>query len=312
MGDTDGNEPRDFVARRELTRGRRLGTSPAPRTPRRPPAQRDGTPTSGAEAGPPERGLFDPTTITWRLHGDPLMGLAALRGLLLQALHPLAMAAVDAHNRSHWDPWLRLTRTSEYIGVTTYGTATEAMLAGSRLRAVHARVYGTTRQGRPYSAEDTFLLAWVHACLVASFLELVTRGGLPLTPAEQDGYIAEQVRAAMLVGLEPDQVPHDRASLVAYFRQLRPTLAVTPPAQAAALAVIHEGPARRRPGAPVPDRPAWAEVAGLAFATLPPWARRLYALPEPRGAAGLGEAAATVALRELRTALKAAQAPRPD
>jgi uncharacterized protein (DUF2236 family) len=254
-----------------------------------------------------DRGLFGPTTITWRLHCDPLMGLAGLRALLLQALHPLTMAAVDAHNRQQWDPWLRLARTAEYVGVTTYGTAAEAMLAGSRLRAVHARIYGTTRQGRLYTAEDANLLAWVHACLVASFLEIVTRGGLPLSRQEQDAYIGEQVRAAMLVGLEPDEVPHDRASLVAYFRQLRPTLAVTPPAQAAALTVAGVRPPQRRPGAPAPDRPAWAGVAGLAFATLPPWARRLYALPELTGAAGLGQAAATVALRELRTSMRTVQ-----
>jgi uncharacterized protein (DUF2236 family) len=255
----------------------------------------------------PNVGLFDIGTITWHLHGDPLMGVAGLRALLLHALHPVAMAAVDAHNPDQWDPWLRLSRTAEYVGVTTYGTAGEAMLAGSRLRAVHARIYGTTRQGRPYAAEDPHLLAWVHACLVASFLEIVTRGGLSLTPQQQDEYIGEQVRAAMLVGLEPEEVPHDRASLVASFRRIRPALAVTPQAQAAAMSVVYGEQPHRRPGPPVPDRPVWSSVAGLAFATLPPWARRLYALPQLPGAAGLSESAATVALRALRTSLKSAQ-----
>lgn len=235
------------------------------------------------------------------------MGLAGLRALLLHALHPLTMAAVEEHCTYDWDPWLRLSRTAEYVGVTTYGSAAEAMLAGSRLRAVHARIYGISRQGHPYTALDPALLVWVHVCLVASFLEIITRGGLTLTPRQQDGYIAEQVRAATLVGLEPDEVPHDRASLVAHFRRLRPALAVTPAAQAAAVTVAYGNPLRRSRGAPRPDRPAWAGVAGLAFATLPPWARRLYALPELPGAAGLSEAAATVALRELRTSLRSAR-----
>jgi uncharacterized protein (DUF2236 family) len=251
----------------------------------------------------PDQGLFDAGTVTWRLHCDPLIGLAGLRALLLHALHPLAMAAVDEHSRSQWDPWLRLTRTAEYVGVTTFGTAAEAMLAGSRLRAVHARIFGTTRQGRPFTADDPNLLAWVHACLVASFLEIVTRGGIALTLQQQDEYVAEQVRAATLVGLEPDEVPHDRASLVAYFRKLRPALEVTPGAQAAAVAVVYGDQPERAPGAPVPDRPIWAGVAGLAFATLPPWARRLYAMPELPGAAALSDSAATVALRELHTSL---------
>jgi uncharacterized protein (DUF2236 family) len=255
----------------------------------------------------PNLGLFDVDTVTWQLHCDPLIGLAGLRGLLLHALHPLAIGVVDAHSHHQWDPWLRLARTAEYVGVTTYGTAAEAMLAGSRLRAVHARVHGTTRSGRPYTADDPNLLAWVHACLVASFLEIVTRGGMSLTGQQQDDYIGEQVCAATLVGLEPHEVPRDRASLVAYFRRLRPALTVTPPAQAAALSVVHGEDPRLAPGAPVPQRPVWAGVAGLAFATLPPWARRLYALPELPGAAGLSDAAATVALRELRTSLRNAR-----
>jgi uncharacterized protein (DUF2236 family) len=233
------------------------------------------------------------------------MGLAGLRALLLHALHPLAMGAVDTHSRSRWDPWLRLARTTEYVGVTTFGSVGEAMLAGSRLRALHARVHGTTQHGRHYAADDPILLTWVHACLVASFLEIVTRGGLSLTPTQQDDYIAEQVRTATLVGLEPDEVPGDRASLVTYFRRLRPALMVTPAAQAAVLSVADEPP-RQPPGAPR-DRPVWADVAGLAFATLPPWARRLYALPELPGMAGLGESAATAALRDLRTSLKGTQ-----
>ncbi|HET9655797.1 MAG TPA: oxygenase MpaB family protein [Kineosporiaceae bacterium] len=261
----------------------------------------------------PDRGLFDPASITWQVHSDPLMGIAGLRALLLQALHPLTMAAVSAHHDAPWDPWQRLVRTTEYVGVTTYGTAAQAMLAGSRLRAVHARIYGTTRSGRPFAAEDPGLLAWVHACLVASFLEIVTRGGLSLPGRAQDGYIAEQVRTAALVGLEPGEVPRDRAELVAYVRQVRPSLAVTRTARDAAWSVVSGREPRRAAGAPVPDRPAWADVAGLAFATLPPWARRLYALPELPGAAGLGDAAATVALRELRTWLQAARESRaPD
>jgi uncharacterized protein (DUF2236 family) len=195
------------------------------------------------------------------------------------------------------------------------------MLAGSRVRAVHARVEGTMPDGVPYSAEDPQLLAWVHSCFVASFLEIVTRGGLRLTGAEQDAYIAEQVKTAMLVGLEPDEVPHDRAGLQDYFRVIRPVLEATPAARRAAAAVVSPPlavagsplPASPRGGfpgngaRPRPTRPAWASVAGLAYATLPPWGRRAYGLTELPGAAGLSEAAATIGLQTLRTALKGSQ-----
>lgn len=257
---------------------------------------------TGADAAP---GLFGPDSITWRLHSDPLMGVAGLRALLLQAVHPGAMDALAEHSAYPEDPWGRLLRTVEYVGLITYGSCAEAMLAGSRVRAVHARVCGTSGSGRPYSAEDPYLLTWAHNCLVASFLEVVTRGGLGLTAAEQDGYVAEQVRSATLLGLEPDQVPHDRIGLIRYFREIRPTLVVTPPARRAAVVVV--SPTAHRIPLPTPGRPAWDSVAGLAFAALPPWARRLYGLRELPGAAGLTDAAATVALRALRAALNGIQ-----
>jgi uncharacterized protein (DUF2236 family) len=252
-------------------------------------------------------GLFGPDSVTWRLHSDPLMGVAGLRALLLQALHPVAMAAVDQHSNYREEPWDRLAKTAEFIGVTTFGTVSEAMLAGSRVRAVHARITGVTPTGVPYTADEPQLLAWVHCCLVASFLEIVTRGGLSLTKAEQDAYIKEQVAAAMLVGLEPNEVPHDRAQLIDYFAAIKPALECTSAARRAAATVIAP-PLPAAVALTTPARPAWASVAGLAFAALPPWARRLYALPELPGAAGLTDAAATLGLKALRTATKGVQA----
>ena len=246
-----------------------------------------------------DTGLFGPDSVTWRVHADPLMGVAGLRAQLLQALHPVTIDALDQHSAFRDDPWGRLTRTAEYIGLTTFGTASQAMLAGSRVRAVHARITGLTGTGDEYHADDPQLLAWVHCCLVASFLELVTRGGLRLSGAEQDRYIAEQVRSAMLVGLEPDEVPHDRAGLLDYFRAIRPALECSTAARRAAGVVVAPAPV----ACTVPAQPAWTPLAGLAFATLPPWARRLYALTELPGPAALPEEEATQALRSLRTTL---------
>jgi len=235
------------------------------------------------------------------------MGVAGLRALLLQALHPVAVAAFAEHSTYRQDWWGRLTRTAEYIAVTTFGSTTDAMFAASRVRAIHARVHGTLPGGIAYDAEDPQLLGWVHCCLVASFLEVVTRGGLALTGAEQDAYVAEQVRAGMLVGLEPDEVPHNRAALQDYFRVIRPALECSSVARRAAMDLVAP-PMPARIALATPARPAWAGIAGLAFAALPPWGRRLYALPELPGAAGLTDAATTVGLRTLRTALRGAQA----
>jgi uncharacterized protein (DUF2236 family) len=248
-----------------------------------------------------EQSLFGPDSVSWRVHADPLTGLAALRGILLQALHPVVMDAVDQHSDYSDDPWRRLHRISEFIGVTTFGTAGEAMLYGSRVRAVHARIRGRTADDVAYVADDPQLLAWTHCCMVASFLEIVTRGGARLSGHEQDAYISEQVRTAMLVGLEPGEVPHDRTGLLDYFRVIRPLLGCSPGARRAGARIVEQDAAATGNGnAP---RPCWAPVAGLAFAALPPWARRLYALPDRHGAAALDDAATTTALRALRASL---------
>jgi uncharacterized protein (DUF2236 family) len=251
-------------------------------------------------------GLFGPESVTWHLHAEPLMGVAGLRALLLQALHPVAVAAFEEHSTYHRDVWARVARTAEYVSVTTFGSTTQAMLAASRVRALHARVRGTLPSGVEYAADDPQLLAWVHCCLVASFLEVLTRGGVALTGAEQDQYIEEQVKAAMLVGLEPDEVPHDRTALLDYFRVIKPALECTPAARRAALELVAP-PMPTRVELRTPAPPAWSGVAGLAFAALPPWGRRLYALPELPGAAGLTDAATTVGLRALRTTLRGVQ-----
>jgi uncharacterized protein (DUF2236 family) len=255
-----------------------------------------------------DRSLFGPDSVSWRVHADPLMGLAGLRAILLQALHPMAMIVVSQHSDYPENPWPRLHRLTEFVGVTTFGTAAEAMFAGSRVRAVHARMRGCTAAGLTYAADDPQLLAWMHCCLVASFLEIVTRGGIRLSGTEQDAYIAEQVRLAMLVGLEPDEVPHNRAGLLDYFRVIRPLLECSPQARHAACLVVNLGTVRGSDRTVDPDNPSktrlpgWAPIAaGLAFAALPPWARRLYALPDARGAAGLADAATTAALKRLHT-----------
>src|SRR5215469_14438910 len=120
---------------------------------------------------PADDGYFGPASVTWRLNGDISGPVAGLRSLLIQALHPLAMAGVEQHSDYRADPWGRLRRTVEYVLTTTYGTAEEGEHAGRVVQAVHKRVRGTDPvTGKTYSAEDPDLLVWVHAVEVHSFL----------------------------------------------------------------------------------------------------------------------------------------------
>ncbi|GAA4346886.1 oxygenase MpaB family protein [Angustibacter luteus] len=254
---------------------------------------------------PPDVGLFGPGSVTWRLHADPMLGIAGLRALMLQALHPRAAEAVSQRSSFREDVWGRLTRTTEFIGVTTYGTTAQALSAGAHVRAVHAAMGAVDPgTGRGYRVDEPDLLAWVHDCLVDSVVEVLRRSGVALDDDAADQYVAEQVRAAALVGLEPHEVPRDLAGLAQAVRDVRPQLRVTAVAREEVGYVIAPPiPARYAAVA----RPAWSAVAGLAFASLPSWARRMYSLPDLPGAAALHGAATTVGLHALRASLRGVQ-----
>lgn len=223
-----------------------------------------------------DQGLFGPTNVTWRLHADPAMAFAALRALLLQAVHPLAMAGVAQHSNFRTDPWGRLQRTGMYVGVITFGTTAEAQRAAARVRGVHRQLSGVEPEsGTPYRVADPHLLLWVHCCEVDSVLVAMRAAGVPLTADDADRYVAEQVRAAELVGLESALVPASTTELAAYFEQMRPELRVTVEARRALRFVLFPP----MPALAWPAKPAWAGLATVGVGLLPRWARRLYGLP---------------------------------
>jgi uncharacterized protein (DUF2236 family) len=245
-----------------------------------------------------DAGLFGPDSVTWRIHGDPISFVGGLRALLLQALHPLAMAGVEQHSNYREDPWGRLSRTARYVSTATFGTTEEAEAAAARVRAVHRHIRGVDGiTGRDYRADDPRLLAWVHNATVDSMLDAYGRAGTHLSAADADRYVAEQVRMAALVGLAPDAVPDTVAGLARYLDGVRPELRITP----AARRVARFGVAPPMPTwvrVATPARLAWAGVSTLAFAMLPAWARRMYGVPVLPGA----DRATDLTLRTLRAA----------
>jgi uncharacterized protein (DUF2236 family) len=243
-------------------------------------------------------GFFGPGSITWRVHTDPSFSVAGLRALLLQALHPVAMDGVARNSAAREDPWPRLARTAAYVDTLTFGTRREALRAVRRVRGIHRRLGGAERTtGRAYRVDDPDLLLWVHCCEVDSLLSVARRAGVPLTDAEADRYVAEQVTAATLIGAVESEVPGSVAALAGYLEAMRPALAATPAARdAARLVLLPPMPAWLR--YLTPAQPAWGGLAALSFASLPRWARRMYSMP----GLGLTDAAATAGLRAFRQA----------
>ncbi|WP_433494945.1 oxygenase MpaB family protein [Micromonospora sp. CA-248089] len=253
-------------------------------------------------------GLFGPGSVTWKVHEEPILIVAGLRSLYLQALHPRAMAGVAQNSNYRTDAWGRLVRTANYVGTTIYGTTAEAEAAGRRLRTRHARMRATDPvTGEEFRIDEPELLRWVHVTEVESFVSTARRAGLALTDDEVDGYYSEQRRSAALVGLDPDDVPGTAAEVADYYRDVRPQLRMT--REAAETAVFLTAP-------PIPWKlsmparvglnlgpPRWAYfgIAATALGMLPPWALRLY------GGLGLPTTAlsADLSARALRLALAA-------
>lgn len=237
-------------------------------------------------------GLFGPTSISWQLHADPATGIGGVSALLMQALHPTAMAGVAKHSSYQTDPWGRLARTAEYISVITFGTSAEAEAAAARVRLVHQKL-GVDRPD---------LLRWVHLGFVDSLLRAAQRSGLAISPTDADQYVKEQVIAADLLGA-PD-APTTKRELEDAINEFQPTLQITKEAKDAARFIAFP-PMSLTTRLLTPAAPAWASVAATAFALLPPWARNLYGgdLFGPLLAMPILDEQGTMAIKAWRAAL---------
>ncbi len=216
-----------------------------------------------------------------QVHGDTAMFVGGLRALLLQSLHPLAMAAVAAHSGYRGDPWGRLQRTSTFLAVTTFGTAEDAERAVATVRAVHGRVTGVAADGRTYQASDPHLLEWVHVAEVDSFLRAHQRyGAHPLDEAGCDRYVAETAVIAKKLGVR--KPPRTRAELDRALAAYRPELRGTADARQAARFLL------LTPPIPWAARAPYAVLAAAGVAMMPMWTRpqlRLPYLPVAEGTA---------------------------
>lgn len=215
---------------------------------------------------------FPPDSPVRLVHADASMFIGGLRALLLQSMHPLAMAGVAQHSDYRHDPWGRLQRTAEFLAATTFGPISVAEQAVAVVHRVHERVVGTASDGRPYAANDPHLLRWVHIAEIDSFLAAYQRyGRRPLTPAEADRYVHDVGLVAQKLGV--NDPPRSVRDLRGELRDFRPELASTREARDAARFLLLEPPL------PLAARGPYLLLAGAAVALLPAWTRWPLRLP---------------------------------
>ena len=164
----------------------------------------DGTPewVRGMAHGTDE-GYFGPESAAWAVHGSLPTLVGGIRALLMQALHPGALAGVRQHSRYKEDARGRLAGTTQWLTVVTFGDTAAADRECARVRGMHGKVRGTydgPAGPRAYAASDPDLLRWVHIAFTDSFLATHRVWGGPI-PGGEDAYVREWAKAGELVGV---------------------------------------------------------------------------------------------------------------
>ena len=209
-------------------------------------------------------GLFGPDSVAWRVHADfTVMMVGGLSSLIVQALHPRALAAVWDHSDFRHKLKERLGRTAFFVAATTYGGEALAMHAIHRVNAIHANIRGTDLDGQPYVANEPALIRWVHLVEVTSFLGAYQHlAKQPLSPQACDQYIAEMTQVGHLLGAT--DLPLTYADTQAELLHFAPALRFDARAQEI-LQVIQSYPVD------LLDKPWMALILNCAFDLMPTW-----------------------------------------
>ena len=251
---------------------------------------------AGTAAG--DGGLFGPHSAVRTVHGDlPAMLIGGLSSLLLQMLHPSALAGIWDHSNFRQDMPGRLRRTAGFIAITTRGSTEAANDAIARVRAIHERVTGLLPDGTPYAATDPALLTWVHVAEARSFLAAYLRYRDPsFTGDRQDAYYADMAMLARRLGAA--DVPVNRRDVGDYLQTMRASL------RRDARTIDVRKALMRQPGGSAVAIPVQTILFDAGMDLLPGWARALHGVPMPLGRRLAARAGGTGAGHVLRWALR--------
>ncbi|MEC5200610.1 uncharacterized protein (DUF2236 family) [Arthrobacter sp. PL16] len=220
-------------------------------------------------------GYFPVGSAVWTVHSSMTPTVAGIRALLLQALHPGAMAGVHAHSSFREEPLGRLANTIRWIFTVTYGSRVAAQEGSAFVQRLHTRVRGTYVDSRgtekPYSAADPDLIRWVHLAFTDAFVAAHAAYGGAI-PGGVDEYVAEWAAAGELMGLEDP--PRSEAELRSQLAAFDDELANSDQVQEALTYI-------RRPPLPRSQRLGYRVLFAGAVATLEPRHREMLGLRVP-------------------------------
>lgn len=222
-----------------------------------------------------DEGYFGPGSAVWAVHSGTPTIVAGIRALLMQTLHPGAMAGVHDHSRYQEDPLGRLAGTVRWVLTTTFADRAQAEAGCAWVSRLHERVQGeyTGPDGEPlaYRADDADLIGWVHCVFADAFIGSHETWGGPV-PGGSDQYVREWATAGELMGMTDP--PRSRAELDAAIAAYIPVLRRDARVDEAVRWL-------RRPDLGRGVGPGYRLLFAGAVASLPPRYRRMLGLRRP-------------------------------
>jgi uncharacterized protein (DUF2236 family) len=230
-----------------------------------------------------DAGYFGPESALWHVNGGIPVIVAGVRALLMQTLHPGAMAGVHDHSRYSEDPLGRLAGTVRWVVTTTFGSTESVASETSRVSRLHDRVTGAyqptekSTEAIAYSAKDQDLVAWVHIVFTDAFLSAHRQWGDTIPQAQEgengeDRYVREWATAGHLMGL--DNPPTNTTELQAKLEKFRPVLRADDRVKKALKFLTN-------PPLPAMARLPYKIMIGGAICTIPAEYRRMLGLRRP-------------------------------
>ena len=223
---------------------------------------------------PGDRGLFGPESMAWKVHADFIsMMIGGISSLVLQALHPKALAGVWDHSSFREDLKGRLGRTAFFIAATTYGSQEMATNAIRRVNQIHQKVTGFDEFNEPYRANDPELLAWVHLTETRSFMRSYESYRIEsLITKQKDQYFAEMKRLGERLGAI--DLPDTYAGTEHAIRQYIPQLHYGERAKSI-IGMLDHFPSN------LSSKPFVKMISRAGFLNLPDWAYPIIQRPQP-------------------------------
>jgi len=223
---------------------------------------------------PGDRGLFGPESVAWKVHADFIsMMIGGISSLVLQALHPKALAGVWDHSSFRQDLKGRLGRTAFFIAATTYGSHEMADKAINRVNQIHQKVTGFDEFNQPYRADDPELLAWVHMTETRSFMcSYEPYRSETLIPKQKDQYFAEMKMLGERLGAI--DLPDTYAGTEQAIRQYIPQLHYGKRAKSI-IGMLDQFPSS------LSAKPFVNLISRAGFLNLPDWAYPIIQRPQP-------------------------------